>query len=117
MKSNGDGGIFVGWGMSIASKRAKERQNRTPDELVMYKTVKWERLKLQGSDVRGKGRMSGTLYPEKNTRSKSNKSQKIWGYFWWGFSDFRMKSSKTRLENGGGDSKFVINVAHDTKMM
>ena len=42
MESNDVGGIFVGWGMSIASKRAKERQNRTPDELVMDKTVKRE---------------------------------------------------------------------------
>ena len=40
MESNDDGSIFVGWGMSIASKRAKERQKRTPDELVMHKTVK-----------------------------------------------------------------------------
>ena len=38
MKSNGDGGIFVGRGMSIASKRAKERQNRSSDELVMTET-------------------------------------------------------------------------------
>ena len=45
MESNGDGGIFMGWGMSIASKRAKERQNQTPDELVMDKTVKREMLK------------------------------------------------------------------------
>ena len=33
-----DDGIFLGWGMSIASKRAKERQNRSSDELVMDKT-------------------------------------------------------------------------------
>ena len=38
MESNDVGGIFVGWGMSIASKRAKERQNRTSDELVMTET-------------------------------------------------------------------------------
>ena len=37
MVSNGVGGIFVEWGMSIASKQAKERQKRTPDELVMAK--------------------------------------------------------------------------------
>ena len=52
MDSNGDGSIFVGWGMSIASKRAKERQKRTPDELVMHKTVKRGRLKSQGPDIR-----------------------------------------------------------------
>ena len=51
MDSNGDGSIFVGRGMSIASKRAKERQKQTPDELVMDKTVKWGRLKSQGSDI------------------------------------------------------------------
>ena len=51
MESNGVGGIFVGWGMSIASKRAKERQKRTPDELVMGKTVKLVTLKLGGAEV------------------------------------------------------------------
>ena len=50
----------MGWGMSIASKRAKERQNRTPDELVMDKTVKRENLKSQGPDIRGSGRISRT---------------------------------------------------------
>ena len=59
MVSNGVGGIFVGWGMSIASKRAKERQKRTPDELVMVKTVKQKKLKSQGPDIRGSGRISG----------------------------------------------------------
>ena len=48
MESNDVGGIFVGWGMSIASKRAKERQKRTLDELVMGKTVKLRTLKLEG---------------------------------------------------------------------
>ena len=48
---------------------------------------------------------------------KPTNHKKIGAIFWWGFSDFRTKSSKTRLENGGGDSKFVINVAHDTKML
>ena len=38
MESNDVGGIFVGWGMSIASKRAKERQNRSSDELGMAET-------------------------------------------------------------------------------
>ena len=42
MESNDDGSIFVGRGMSIASQRAKERENRTLDELVMDKTVKRE---------------------------------------------------------------------------
>ena len=47
MVSNGVGGIFVGWGMSIASKQAKERQKRTPDELVMTKT-KFQACQFQG---------------------------------------------------------------------
>jgi len=38
MESNDGCSIFLRWGMSIASKRAKERQNWTPDELVMAKT-------------------------------------------------------------------------------
>jgi hypothetical protein len=38
MESNDVGGIFLVWGMSRASKRAKERQKRTPDELVMAET-------------------------------------------------------------------------------
>ena len=38
MESNDVGGIFVRRGMSIASKRAKERQNRSSDELVMDET-------------------------------------------------------------------------------
>ena len=46
MESNDVGGIFVGWGMSVASKRAKERQNWSSDELVMGKTVKLGKLKL-----------------------------------------------------------------------
>ena len=35
MEQNDGGSIFVGWGMPIASKRAKEHQNRSSDELVM----------------------------------------------------------------------------------
>ena len=49
MESNNVGGIFVVWRMSIASKRAKERQKRTPDELAMGKTVKLGTLKLGGA--------------------------------------------------------------------
>ena len=46
--------------MSIATQRAKERENRTPDVKVMVKTVKQGRLKCQGADIRGFGRMTGT---------------------------------------------------------
>ena len=38
MESNGVRSIFVGWAMSITSKRAKERQNQSSDELVMAET-------------------------------------------------------------------------------
>ena len=53
MESNGVGGIFVGRGMSRASKQAKERENQSSDELVMAETVKHGRLKCQGPDIRG----------------------------------------------------------------
>ena len=58
MASNDVGGIFVGRGMSRASKRAKERQNRSSDELVMAETRISRSQNLQVTDVR-KGRMSG----------------------------------------------------------
>ena len=44
--------FFVGWGMSRASKRAKERQNPSPDELVMAETKISRNQYLQVSDVR-----------------------------------------------------------------
>ena len=59
MKSNGYGSIFVGRGMSRAFQRAKEHENRTPDELVMDKTVKWGWLRCQVPDIRARGRKSG----------------------------------------------------------
>ena len=58
MEPNGVGSIFIGWGMSIASKRSKERQNRSSDELVMDKTKISRNGKLQVADVRKKW-MSG----------------------------------------------------------
>ena len=47
MESNDVGGIFVGWGMSIASKRAKERQKRSSDELVTAK-IRFQPSQCQG---------------------------------------------------------------------
>ena len=42
-----DVGTYLGgWGMSIASQRAKERENRIPDAEVMMKMVKLGMLKL-----------------------------------------------------------------------
>ena len=60
MESNDVGTYLDGWGMSIATQRAKERENRTPDVKVTIKTVKREKLKCQGPDIRGRGRISGT---------------------------------------------------------
>ena len=64
MESNDDGSIFVLWGKSRASKRAQERRNRSSDELVMDKTVKRKSLNSQGSDIRGRVRISGTGCPQ-----------------------------------------------------
>ena len=52
MESNDVGGIFVGRGMSIASKRAKERQNRSSDKLVTDKTKISRSQYLHVTDVR-----------------------------------------------------------------
>ena len=60
MESKDVGGIFVGRGMSRAFQRAKERENQTPDVKVMGKTVKHGRHMLQGSDIGGRVRISGT---------------------------------------------------------
>ena len=56
MDSNYACGIVVGRGMSRASKRAKERQNQSSDELVMDKTKISRSQNIQVTDVRGVGR-------------------------------------------------------------
>ena len=38
MESNDVGTYLYGWGMSIATQQAKERQNRTPGAKVMAET-------------------------------------------------------------------------------
>ena len=48
------------------------------------------------------------------TSSNQQITKKFGGYFLVGIFKFRTKSSKRRLENGGRDSKFVINLALDT---
>ena len=68
MESNDVGGIFVGRGMSRASKRAKECQNRSSDELVMAETRISRSQNLQVTDVR-KGRMSGALDVRESRKS------------------------------------------------
>ena len=58
------------------------------------------------------------IHGSKSTKHhQTNKSQKKLGLFLVGIFEFRTKSSKRRLENGGGGSEIVINVARDTKMM
>ena len=52
-------GIFVGRGMSRASKRAKEHQNRGSGELVMAETKFERKLKLQVTDVRKRSDVRG----------------------------------------------------------
>ena len=68
MESNDVGGISVGRGMSIPSKRVKERQNRSSDELVMAETRISRSQNLQVTDVR-KGRMSGASDVRKSRKS------------------------------------------------
>jgi hypothetical protein len=51
MVSNGVGTYLGGRGMSIATQRAKERENRTPDVEVMVKTVNQPGLNLGGAVV------------------------------------------------------------------
>ena len=52
------------------------------------------------------------IHGSKSTKHhQTNKSQKKLGLFLVGIFEFRTKSSKRRLENGGGGSEIVINVA------
>ena len=53
MDSNVFGTYLDGWGMSIATQQAKERQNRTPGAKVMAETVLIGELKLGGAGARG----------------------------------------------------------------
>ena len=53
MESNGGGTYLDGWGMSIATQQAKERQNRTPGAKVMAETVFVGGLILGGAGARG----------------------------------------------------------------
>ena len=64
MESNGYGTYLGGWGMSIATQRAKERENRTPDVEVMAEMVKCTQLFLGGPCARGKNGPMGTGCPE-----------------------------------------------------
>jgi hypothetical protein len=55
MESNGVGTYLDGWWMSIATQRAKERENRTPDVKVMTEMVKELWLAGGGPCARGLG--------------------------------------------------------------
>ena len=76
MESKDVGGIFVGRGMSIASERAKERQNRSSDELVMAET-KFQRSQfLQVADVR---KWTDVWSPDVRSGRKAVNSARVWG--------------------------------------
>ena len=51
MDLNVFGAYLHGWGMSIATQRAKKCQNRTPGVKVMAEMVKLGTLKLGGAEV------------------------------------------------------------------
>ena len=53
MESNDVGTYLDGWGLSVATQRAKERENRTPGAKVMAENVKCTRLILGGAGARG----------------------------------------------------------------
>ena len=58
------------------------------------------------------------IHGSKSTKHyQTNKSQKKIGAILVGIFEFRTKSSKRRLENDGGGSEIVINIALYTEMM
>ena len=63
--------------MSIATQRAKERENRTPDVKVMVETVKLGTLKLGGAEVP----LGRVVVPLVELRSSTA---------WWGSSTARV---------------------------
>ena len=52
MESNDVGTYLDGWGMSIATQRAKERENRTPGVKVMAEMVNGSGLIRGGAGAR-----------------------------------------------------------------
>ena len=75
----------------------------------------WKEVKLEGElDPLVAKQIHGSN-PTKLHHTK--KSQKNWGYFWWGFFKLGKNTTKSSLKKKGRGSKYVINVAHDTKMM
>ena len=77
MESNDVVGIFVGRGLSRASKRAKERQNQSSDELVMAET-KFQRSQFfQVTDVRKRAEVRSL---DVRSGQKSVNSARVWGF-------------------------------------
>ena len=76
MASNDVGGIFVGRGMSRASKRAKECQNRSSDELVMAETRISRSQYLQVTGVR---KWTDVRSPDVRSGQKSVNSVRVRG--------------------------------------
>ena len=71
-----DVGTYLGgWGMSIASQRAKERENRTPDVEVMVKMVKLGKLKLTWAVVP----LGRAVVPLVSGKFVDRKSGRVWG--------------------------------------
>ena len=70
---------------------------------------------FRGWEVGKVGEMLDPLETKRIHGSKStkvlqtNKSQKNWAYFWWGFSKLGEEHNKIRLENKKGGFNFVRN--------
>ena len=78
------------------------------------KEKNWWKRRVGKQDLRA----THIIHGSNPTKShQTNKSQKIWGYFWWGFSDFRTKSSKRRIEKEGQGLQICDQLGSDTKMM
>ena len=76
MESKDVGGTFVGRRMSRASKRAKERQNRSSDELVMAETKISRSQFLQVADIR---KWTDVRSPNVRSGRKSGDSARVRG--------------------------------------
>ena len=84
---------------------------------VKIEEISW----MKGGETCGEARSTRNTTNPWIKINKTSSNQQITknnlGLFLVGIFEFRTKSSKRRLENGGGGSEIVINVAHDTKMM
>jgi hypothetical protein len=83
------------------------------DFAVKIDEISWMEIGETCGDARST-RNAANPWIKINKTSSNQQIKKKLGLFLVGIFEFRTKSSKTRLGNYGGDSKFVINVAHDT---